>query len=96
MSETFSRGRDRDNPVAVPPQMRRSDASLQANLISERMPDKLRAHQGQWVAVKDGEMLVAALSPGDVVDWLARHDQHADSMFRVPEDELAFGGLAPL
>jgi hypothetical protein len=48
------------------------------------------------VAVKDEELLVAAPTPKEIVGWLARHDRRADSMFRVPEDELALSGLAPL
>jgi hypothetical protein len=56
----------------------------------------LRSFRGEWVATKDGELLVAAATPKDLVGWLARHDRRADSMFRVPEDELALGGLAPL
>jgi hypothetical protein len=52
--------------------------------------------RGQWVATKDDELLVAAHTPQAVVGWLAQHDRRADSMFRVPEDELALGGLAPL
>lgn len=56
----------------------------------------LRSLPGEWVAVKDGELLVSASTPHEVVGWLARHRLEADSMFRVPEDELAMGGLAPL
>lgn len=56
----------------------------------------LRSFRGQWVAVKDDELLVAAPTPKEVVGWLARHDRRADSMFRVPEDELALSGVAPL
>jgi hypothetical protein len=51
---------------------------------------------GQWVAIKGDELLVAAPTPRELVGWLARHDRRADSMFRVPEDELAASGLAPL
>lgn len=58
--------------------------------------ETLRSFPGQWVAVKDEELLVAASTPKEVVGWLARHDKRADSMFRVPEDELALSGLAPL
>jgi hypothetical protein len=50
---------------------------------------------GQWVAIKDEDVLVAADSPRDVVAWLSRHGRQADSMFRVPEDEAAASGLAP-
>lgn len=52
--------------------------------------------RGQWVAIKDDQLLVAAPTPHEVVGWLAKHDRRADSMFRVPEDEIAAGGLAPL
>jgi hypothetical protein len=51
---------------------------------------------GQWVALRGTEVLVASPTPGEVVSWLARHHQRADTMFRVPEDELAATGLAPL
>lgn len=51
---------------------------------------------GQWVAIEDEDVLVAADSPQDVVAWLSRHGRQADSMFRVPEDEAAASGLAPL
>jgi hypothetical protein len=58
--------------------------------------ETLRALVGQWVAVKEDELLVAASTPREVVGWLARHDRRADSMLRVPEDQLASSGLAPL
>jgi hypothetical protein len=50
---------------------------------------------GQWVATKDAEVLVAAPEPRTVVSWLAEHRQQADSMFRVPSDELQASGAAP-
>jgi hypothetical protein len=56
----------------------------------------LRELPGQWVATKGQELLVAASTPHDVVSWLAQNHLKADSMFRVPEDELAASGLAPL
>lgn len=60
------------------------------------LADELRALVGQWVAVADDEVLVAASSPHDVVAWLSEHRKKADSMFRVPEDEVAASGMAPL
>jgi hypothetical protein len=57
--------------------------------------ERLRPHIGEWVAVKDDDVLVAADSPAAVLAWLSRHDQAADSMFRVPGDEAAAGGAAP-
>lgn len=56
----------------------------------------LRSLVGQWVATKGDEVLVAASSPQAVVSWLAQHHQRAESMFRVPEDDAAGSGLAPL
>jgi hypothetical protein len=60
------------------------------------LAEALKPLAGQWVAVKGEDVMVAAASPHDVVAWLSRHDQRADSMFRVPEDEVAASGLAPL
>lgn len=51
---------------------------------------------GHWVATKGDEVLVAALQPRAVVGWLAQHNQQADSMFRVPDDEHEASGAAPL
>lgn len=62
----------------------------------ERLADRLRPLSGQWVAIKDDDVLHATASPQQLVGWLGRHGQKADSMFRVPEDELASTGLAPL
>ncbi|MGI8661376.1 MAG: hypothetical protein ACR2LH_10180 [Thermoleophilaceae bacterium] len=56
----------------------------------------MRPLAGQWVAIKDEDVLHAADSPQALVGWLARQGQKADSVFRVPEDELAATGLAPL
>jgi hypothetical protein len=71
-----------------------------ANRSGERSPaglgERLRPHAGRWVAIKDDDVLHAAASPQDLVGWLARHGQSADSMFRVPEDDVAASGLAPL
>jgi hypothetical protein len=57
--------------------------------------ERLRPHIGEWVAVKGDEVLVAADTPTAVLAWLAQHDQTAESMFRVPENEAAAGGAAP-
>ena len=50
---------------------------------------------GQWVATKGPEVLVAASDPRSVVGWLSQHRLKADSMFRVPANELEASGLAP-
>ena len=77
---------------------RGSGSSLQAKsgAQGERPAERLRAFTGEWVAIKDDEVLHAARSPQALVGWLARHGQKADSVFRVPEDDLAASGMAPL
>jgi hypothetical protein len=57
--------------------------------------ETLEPFVGQWVATKDAEVLVAAPEPRTVLSWLAEHRQRADSMFRVPSDELQASGAAP-
>jgi hypothetical protein len=75
----------------------RADATADPEADRDRrLAEMLRAFRGEWVATKDGELLVAAPTPTELVGWLARHDRRADSMFRVPEDEIALAGLAPL
>jgi hypothetical protein len=57
--------------------------------------EALRPFIGLWVAVRSDEVLVAAPSPKEVVAWLARHRQRAQSMFRVTDSEQAITGAAP-
>ncbi len=71
-------------------------APITATDRERELAEALRPLGGEWVAIKDGELLVATPTPKELVGWLARHDRRADSMFRVPEDELALAGLAPL
>ncbi len=70
-----------------------SDSS---SVAGERLADRLRPLAGQWVAIKDDDVLHAADTPQGLVGWLGEHGQKADSVFRVPEDDLAATGLAPL
>lgn len=77
----------------------RTTASSQARghiAGDESLAERLRPLAGQWVAIRDDDVLHAADSPRSLVGWLARHGQRADSMFRVPEDEAAATGIAPL
>lgn len=60
------------------------------------LADRLRPLVGRWVAIKDDDILHAADTPQQLVEWLGEHGQKADSVFRVPESELAATGLAPL
>lgn len=61
----------------------------------ETLAEALRPFIGLWVAVRGDEVLVAASSPKEVVAWLARHRQRAQSMFRVVDSEQAIIGAAP-
>jgi hypothetical protein len=63
---------------------------------AESLAERMRAFTGDWIAVKDDEILHASQTPQTLVRWLANHGQKADSVFRVPEDDLAANGLAPL
>jgi hypothetical protein len=63
--------------------------------MAQTLAEAMRPFIGKWVAVRDDEVLVAADSPKEVVSWLARHQQKAQSLFRVPESEQAITGAAP-
>jgi hypothetical protein len=70
-------------------------ADARSGAAAQASAEALRPFIGQWVAVKGDEVLVAADSPREVVSWLARHQQKAESVFRVPESEQVIGGAAP-
>jgi len=70
-------------------------APAQATERPQPLVEALRPFIGLWVAVRGDEVLVAAPSPKEVVAWLARHRQRAQSMFRVPDSEQAITGAAP-
>jgi hypothetical protein len=79
------------------PQRRvRRAGALRTAKAREELSGQLQQLAGKWVALNGHDVLYAADSPQKVVSWLAQHGQQADSMFRVPEDELAATGLAPL
>jgi hypothetical protein len=63
---------------------------------SPPLAEALRPFIGRWVAVRGDEVLVAAPSLREVVSWLARHQQQAQSVFRVAGSESATTGAAPL
>jgi hypothetical protein len=78
-------------PAGVPPPPVKSGAAAQP----ENLAEALRPFIGLWVAVRGDEVLVAAPSPKDVVAWLARHRQRAQSLFRVVDSEQAITSAAP-
>jgi hypothetical protein len=63
---------------------------------NESLAERMRAFTGEWIAIKNGEILHASSTPQALVRWLGNHGQKADSVLRVPEDDLAASGLAPL
>jgi hypothetical protein len=67
-----------------------------AEAPDESLAERMRPFIGEWIAIKDDEVLHAAATPQALVRWLGSHGQKADSVFRVPEDDLAASGLAPL
>jgi hypothetical protein len=69
----------------------RSDSTDGATSLA----NALRPFAGQWVAIRGTDVLVAAASPADVVAWLTRHGQRAQSMFRVPGPDDVISGAAP-
>jgi hypothetical protein len=79
---------------------RRGSASRPANgrteAPEESLAERMRAFTGEWIAIKDDEILNASNDPHALVRWLGNHGQKADSVLRVPEDDLAASGLAPL
>jgi hypothetical protein len=80
---------------------RSSPPSRRPRAISARGPhggreaDALRPHMGKWIAQRGLEVLVTADTPQDVLAWLERHDQHADTIFRVPVRPEESEGAAP-
>lgn len=63
---------------------------------ARQLAEALRPFIGQWVAVRGEDVLVAASSLKEVVSWLARYQQKAQSVFRVPGSEQDLVGAAPL
>lgn len=61
-----------------------------------READALRPFIGKWVAQRGLDVLVAAETPQDVVAWLSTHNERADAMFKVPANDEAASGAAPL
>lgn len=71
-------------------------ASAAARDDADDLQAVLRQHVGYWVAVRGDELLVAAPDAKGVIGWLSQHGERAESMFRVPADEGAASGVAPL
>jgi hypothetical protein len=89
----FPAGRRSGQPTSKT--RKRSPAPKSQGTRRRPTAETLEPFIGQWIATKDAEVLVAAPEPRTVVGWLAEHRQRADSMFRVPSDELQASGAAP-
>lgn len=75
----FSVGRVADPPAAGPPPP--------PGLIPGGQAERLWPYRGRWIAQLDGEVLVHADAPLDVVRWLNEHGIKGASVFRVPMRE---------
>jgi hypothetical protein len=75
---------------------RSSDSESPAAVVEKRLADRLQPLVGQWVALVDGDVIHAASTPQLLVAWLNENGRKAETMYRVPEDEVAATGLAPL
>jgi hypothetical protein len=47
------------------------------------LTEQLKDLTGMWVAVKNGEVLFAAVRPEELLRWLAEHPTSVDDLFRV-------------
>lgn len=83
------------HPGGASAAVRSRAAVAESAMPAQPLVEALRPFIGLWVAVRGDEVLVAAPSPKEVVAWLARHRQRAQSMFRVPDSEQAISGAAP-
>jgi hypothetical protein len=88
----FSAGRRPPRTAGI----RFEPAYPQSTGAADSLTDRLRSLAGTLVAIREDDILHSSESPAELVAWLSRHGQEADSMFRVPDDERAATGLAPL
>lgn len=79
------RGRSRALGAKRPTRAQRRDSDLD---------QQLRKHIGEWVAVRDGELLVAAPDAKTVIAWLKERADSAEAMYKVPRDLTEISGAA--
>lgn len=89
----FAAGRHAARATAGP---RRAQPVQEAPAGNIHLADRLLTLPGQWVAIKGDDVLHASRTPQELVGWLSKHGQKADTVYRVPDSELAATGLAPL
>ncbi|MDP9206252.1 MAG: DUF5678 domain-containing protein [Gemmatimonadota bacterium] len=62
--------------------------------VLERLSEAdTKKYAGQWVAVKDGEVVFAAPSPEPIVAWLRAKQVEADLVFAVPTESQALSSF---
>lgn len=76
-----SRIHDTDASLAASYKKHRSELDSKDRLIAS-----LRRLLGRWVAIRGSEVLIAAGSSREVIDFLRAHNLRAESVFRVPRD----------
>lgn len=91
----FPAGRAASSSKRHSPAATASSAAVSARRRPAPLAETLRPFIGLWVAVRGDDVLVAAPSPKEVVAWLAKHGQRAQSMFRVVGSEQDVTGAAP-
>lgn len=58
--------------------------------VLERLSDHdTRKYAGQWVAVKDGKILFAAVDAQDVIAWVEKNGASPDLVFSIPTENEA-------
>lgn len=91
----FPAGRAASSSKRHSPAATASPSAVSARRRPAPLAETLRPFIGLWVAVRGDDVLVAAPSPKEVVAWLAKHGQRAQSMFRVVGSEQDVTGAAP-
>lgn len=91
----FPAGRAASSSRRHTPAVTQPPAASSASRRPAPLAEALRPFIGLWVAVRGDDVLVAAPSPKEVVAWLAKHGQRAQSMFRVMATEQDVTGAAP-
>jgi hypothetical protein len=86
---------DGRHPLSILMERRRSNlAARQTAAGDDELDRRLREHIGEWVAVRDGRLLVAAPDAATVIAWLKERDESAEAMFKVPRDLTEISGTA--
>jgi hypothetical protein len=86
----FAAGRRSARSESPPPD------AVESGPYGGRQAEALRPHIGKWVALgAPTEVLVAADTPQEVIEWLNRHGRRSSGMFRVPKNAKETEVLGP-